>query len=327
MQQYYKPLRRLCRVLLISYLVIIVFLAVAGRFLQYRSSDEEITRFFNKQNQSIHLKYYNALGREIRYMYTDASPVKPTFLFIHGAPSSCSYYERFFSDTSLRNRANLAAVDRPGYGYSGYGEPEPDITRQAAMIKPILDSLRHAGRPVTIVAASYGTAIACRLAVDFPDAVDGLLLIGPALAPGEEKTYAVSYALESPFFEWAEPGMLHTADVEKFNHRAQLEKLQPRLKEIKVPVIYMQGENDGLIYTSNATYAKKQFSNAASLSVRMIPDRGHLLIYKEQNRIRHAMDEMAELSGQFFAERKDKGRGGDMQAGVKTLVSQNRSIQ
>jgi pimeloyl-ACP methyl ester carboxylesterase len=326
MQRYYKPLRRFLRVTLVIYIVLVVFLLVSGRFLQYRSSDDEITRFFAKQNQSIHLKYYNALGRQIRYMFTDDSPAKPTFLFIHGAPSSCSYYERFFSDTSLRNRANLAAVDRPGYGYSGYGEPEPDITRQAAMIKPILDSLRHAGRPVTIVAASYGTAIACQLAVDFPEAVDGLLLIGPALAPGEEKTYSVSYVLESPFFEWAEPGMLHTADIEKFNHKAQLEKLQPRLKEIEVPVIYMQGENDNLIYTSNALYAKKHFINAASLSVRMIPDRGHLLIYKEQNRIRHAMDEMADLSRQFFADRKVKDHRNDMQAGVKSLVLQSHLI-
>lgn len=326
MHQYWKPLRKLGWVILIIYLSLVLFLIIAGRFLQYRSSDEEITAFFRQKNQDIHIKYYTALNREIRFMYTDDHPAKPTFLFIHGAPSSCSYYERFFSDTSLRSRANLAAVDRPGYGYSGYGEPEPDIARQAAMIKPILDSLRHAGRPVTVVAASYGTAIACRLAIDFPESVDGLLLIAPALAPGEEKTYAVSYVLESPFFRWAEPGMLHSADVEKFNHRQQLENMRPRLAEIKVPVIYMQGANDDLVYTTNAAYAKNNLSNASSLSIRMIPDRGHLLIYKEQDRIRKTMDEMAELSGNYFACRKDKGHN-DLQASASVAASKPALVQ
>lgn len=285
------------------YLLLVIALMVGGRFVQFRSSDAEVQKYYNDRKLDININRYVALGREMRYLSTGNDTTKPTILFIHGAPSSSSYYRHFLNDTSLRATANLLAVDRPGYGYSGFGEPEPDMARQAAMIAPILQNIRKAQphQPVMIVAASYGTSIAARLQMDFPELADGLLLIAPSLAPGEEKTYWVSYLLESPLFSWAQPRMLHSANVEKFSHHHQLEQMRHRWHEIEVPVIYLQGENDDLIYTSNALFAQKHITRAKMLSIRMIPNRGHLLIYDEATRIRKAIDEMLGQSAGFFA--------------------------
>ena len=73
----------------------------------------------------------------------------------------------------------MYAVDRPGYGFSGLGEPVLSIQKQAAMIKPILDSLNKAGKPVIIMAESYGTSIACRMTMDYPGLVNGLVWLVP----------------------------------------------------------------------------------------------------------------------------------------------------
>lgn len=284
------------------YLLLVIALMVSDYFVQFRSSDAEVQQYYNDRKLDINIMRYVALGREIRYLSTGNDSTKPTILFIHGAPSSSSYYRHFLNDTSLRAKANLLAVDRPGYGYSGFGEPEPDMARQAAMIAPILQNIRQA-RPhqsIMIVAASYGTSIAARLQMDFPELADGLLLIAPSLAPGEEKTYWVSYVLESPLFSWAQPRMLHSANVEKFSHHHQLEQMRHRWHEIEVPVIYLQGENDDLIYTSNALFAQKHITRAKMLSIRIIPNRGHLLIYDEATRIRKAIDEMLGQSAVFF---------------------------
>ena len=288
----------------ICYLFLVVALLVSDRFIQFRSTDEEIRDHYASRKLPINIQYYKAAGRQMRYISTGNDPAKPVILFIHGAPSSSGYYRHFLSDTALRNLANLIAVDRPGYGFSGFGEPEPDIGKQAAMIAPILDSLNKGSRPVVVVGASYGTPIASRLLMDFPRIADGLLLIAPAIAPGEEKTYWVSYVLESPFFTWAQPRMLHSANVEKFSHEEELLKMQNRWNEIKVPVIYFQGKNDDLIYTSNARFAKKRITKSQSLSIRMIPNRGHLLVHDEAKRIKSAIFEMAILSEKYYAENR-----------------------
>ncbi len=286
------------------YLFLVVGLMVADRFIQFRSTDDEILRYYQSQKLTINIHYYQAQGRPMRYISTGSDPSKPVILFIHGAPSSSNYYRHFLSDTLLRKVANLIAVDRPGYGYSGFGKPEPDIGKQAAMIAPILDSLHKGTRPVVVVGASYGTPVASRILMDYPKLADGLLLIAPALAPGQEKTYWVSYVLESPFFTWAQPRMLHSANVEKFTHEAELIKMKNRWSEIKVPVIYFQGKNDDLIYTSNARFAIQNITNSESLSIRMIPNRGHLLVYDEAKRIKTGIVEMLGLSEKYYAENR-----------------------
>lgn len=286
------------------YVFLVAALFIAGRFVQFRESDEEVKSFYEKKQLGINISYYPSLDRDMRYVYTDDNPAKPTILFIHGAPSSSSYYRHFLSNPELRSKANLMAVDRPGYGYSGFGNPVPELETQAYMIRPILDSLHKNNHPVLVVAASYGTSIASRLAMDYPHLVDGLLLLAPSLAPGEEKTYDISYVLESPFFSWAQPGMLHSANVEKFSHKEELSKMLPLWSSIEQPVQYYQGQNDELIYTSNAGFAKKNLINALSLKIQMIPNRGHLIVHDEEARIEAAIYEMIEQSANYYATRK-----------------------
>ena len=302
-RRFKKSLRIFLKWIIGGYLFCVVAMLVADRFVQFRNSDTEILEYFVKKNQPIQIQYYTALGREMRFIYTENNPAKPVILFIHGAPSSSSYYRNYFSDPEIRSRAALIAVDRPGYGYSGFGDPEPDIAKQAAMIRPVLDSLQHSGRPVVVMGASYGTSIASRLTMDYPELVDGLVLVAPSLAPGEEKIYGISYVLESPFFRYVQPRMIHSANVEKFDHRRQLEAMEHRWHEIKVPVMYLQGANDELIYTSNATFARNHITNSACLDIEMIPGRGHLIAFNEQKRIKKALLSMLDLSEKFYAQR------------------------
>ncbi len=304
-----KILRIALKVVVGIYLFLVAGLMITDRFLQFRNTDEEIIRYYQTRKLPISIQYYQSQGRQIRYVTTGNDPLKPVILFIHGAPSSSSYYRHFLSDTLLRSAANLIAIDRPGYGYSGFGNPEPDIGKQAAMIAPVLDSLHKGTRPVVVVGASYGTPVASRLLMDFPTLGDGLLLIAPSLAPGEEYTYWVSHVLESPLFSWAQPRMLHSANVEKFTHEAELLKMENRWNEIKVPVIYFQGQEDDLIYTTNALFAKKKITASESLSIRMIPDRGHLLVYDEAKRIKTAIMEMIKLSEKYYTENRMKQSG------------------
>ncbi|MBX2924129.1 MAG: alpha/beta hydrolase [Chitinophagaceae bacterium] len=270
-------------------------LLVADRFIQFRMNDQEFREYFSQKGLHPTLGYYEKLSRKMRYA-SIGSDTTATLFYIHGAPSSLSYYKDYLSDSLLLRKASMFAVDRAGYGFSGLGQPETSIEKQVQLITPILDSLNQVHHPVIVVAASYGTSIACRLTMDRPDLVDGLVLLAPALAPGEEKVYWFSHLIESPALKWFIPRMLQTANAEKIHHREELTKMLPYWSNIRVPVIYMQGDKDGLIYTTNADFAKKHLTGAPYLDVQMIPDRGHLIAFSEKETIKNKIVEMIDLA-------------------------------
>jgi pimeloyl-ACP methyl ester carboxylesterase len=251
-------------------------------------NDNEVATYFQQKQVPSAIHYYETHGRKVRYIST-GQDTGATILFIHGAPSSSTYFKDYLSDSLLLQKAHLFAVDRLGYGYSGLAQPITSIQEQAAIIRPLLDSLQQVHHPVIVVAASYGTAIACRIAMDYPGLVDGLVLVAPALAPGEEKTYWFTPMIEGPLFHWSIPRMLQTANAEKIAHRSELEAMLPLWKNIHVPVNYLQGAQDELVYTSNATFAKEKLVNSPHVDIQLLPHRGHLIAFLEKTRIRNSI--------------------------------------
>lgn len=284
-----RKVARVSLMVLLSLLSMAVFLAY---YVQFRDSDRKLKKFFAEKRVPVSIGYYTSHNRSLRYLRAGSVQAKATILFIHGAPSSMSYFKNYLSNDTLLPQACMLAIDRPGYGYSGFGKPEPSIALQAAVIRPLLDSLQRARHPLVVVGVSYGTSIACRLAMDYPGLVDGLVLIAPSLAPGEERIYSIAYFIEHPWVKWLIPSMFVSANAEKLHHCQELEKMLPYWKNIRVPVAYLQGENDQLIYTSNARFAKDQLVHAPCLDVTMIPNRGHLIAFSEKDRIMRAILEM-----------------------------------
>ncbi len=283
------------RILLRTFLAIIGFLIVLllvfDRMVQFRMNDKDTYAWYHARNVDAHINYYKAEGRQIRYVQTGDNQ-KATILFIHGAPSSSSYWRIYMSDSILLTRATMYAPDRPGYGYSGLGKALPDIAAQAHALKVILDSLHQMHHPVVVVGVSYGGPIAARLTMDYPELVDGLVLLAPPIGPGREKLFWITYPIENPLLNWVVPRMLQSANTEKIHHKEELTKMLPLWQNIHIPVTYMQGEKDELVDTSNASFAREHLVNVPSLDVQMIPGRGHLIAFDEKARIEQAILDM-----------------------------------
>jgi len=275
---------------------LIVIVLLFDRLVQFRMDDKELTTWFHDRHIEPHIRYYEALGRKVRYMQV-GDQTKASILFIHGAPSSLSYWKAYLSDSTLLSRATLYAADRPGYGYSGLADPLPDISAQAAILKEILDSLHKAHHPIIVVGVSYGAPIAARLTMDYPELVDGLILMAPPLGPGQEEYFWFTYLVENPLIHWVVPRMLKTANREKVHHQEELTKMLPLWGRIHVPVMYLQGQDDGLVFTSNADFARAHLTNVPSLDIQMIPGRGHLIAFAEKNRVEKAILTMLDKVG------------------------------
>jgi pimeloyl-ACP methyl ester carboxylesterase len=291
----YRWARRTLRVMVVLIALFIIGCFIFDHYVQFRKSDEELKKIFAERSIDAKINYYTTHGRTLRYI-SSGNDSLPTLLMLHGSPGSISYYSGRLSDTSIRNNFKVYAVDRPGYGYSGLGDPEPSIEKQSEMIRPILDSLNKAKHPIIVMGGSYGASVACRLAMDHPELVDGLVLTGPALAPGQEKYFCFTYIIENGAIRWFIPRLFKSANTEKVHHKEELEKMLPLWKNIRVPVIYLQGENDNIVDTSNASFARQQLVNAPYLDIRFIKNRAHRLAQFEWPTIKESIMRMYQMT-------------------------------
>ncbi len=292
----YRWLRRALRVLLCLCILFIAACFVFDHYVQFRRSDKELTDIFRERNINASIHYYSSHGRTLRYIRSGEDSL-PVLLMLHGSPGSVSYYGGRLADSSIRKTFKVLAVDRPGYGYSGFGNPEPSIERQAAMIRPLLDSLHLSTRPIIIVAGSYGASVACRLAIDYPALVDGLVLTGPALGPGRESYYWFTPIIEHGAIRWFIPRLFKSANTEKVHHKEELERMLPLWKKIRVPVAYLQGEEDNIVDTSNAGFAREYLINAPYLDIRFVKGRQHRLAQFEWPLIKQSIFKVYDLVG------------------------------
>src|SRR5580692_7373886 len=92
--------RILIRIVLGGLIFLIVLLLVFDRFVQFRMDDKDLTDWFHSRHIQPNIGYYEARGRKVRYVGVGDSP-EATVLFIHGAPSSMSYWKGYLSDSVL----------------------------------------------------------------------------------------------------------------------------------------------------------------------------------------------------------------------------------
>lgn len=290
----YRWLRILTRIVIVLIGLFIIACLIFDHYKQFRKSDEELTEIFNSRNIDASINYYETHGRTLRYVSVGPDSL-PTLLLLHGSPGSMSYYSGRYDDSIISKTFRVFAVDRPGYGYSGLGDPEPSIQKQAAMIRPILDSLHKANRPIIIAGGSYGASIACRMAMDYPHLVDGLVLTGPSLGPGLERYFWFTSIIEHWSIRWFIPRIFRSANTEKVHHREELEQMLPLWKNIRVPVVYIQGENDDIVDTTNASFARQQMVNAPYLDIQFVKQRFHRLAQFEWPTIRNGIMQVYDI--------------------------------
>lgn len=103
----------------------------------------------------------------------------PSVVCLHGASANGREFDNVAA--ALDGQAQVAMIDRPGYGHSSRPAGASSLKRAAAFIA---DAMAAAGCGRSVVAAhSLGAATALRLALDRPDLVAGLVLIAPAACP------------------------------------------------------------------------------------------------------------------------------------------------
>ncbi len=218
----------------------------------------------------------------------------PAIVLIHGAGGN-----HLFWPFNLRRLPGyrVYAPDLPGHGKSA-GSPQPTIAAYAAAM---VDWLQKLGLEKTVlVGHSMGSAIAMRLALERPDLVTGLGLLGssarlavnPALIAGASQADTFSQAVDT-LIQWSF-SLSAPPDLTRLAARRMAEMppavlyndflacnsfdLSDRLAEIHCPALVVCGEQDKMTPLSQAEHLAR---NLPAGRLEVIPGAGHMLMLEQ----------------------------------------------
>ncbi|MBA4055418.1 MAG: alpha/beta hydrolase [Marivirga sp.] len=243
------------------FLSVVIFSVSLHSCMTFRMSQTEVDAYFKQKNTPATQHSYKIDHREIHYVKS-GNESKPLILFVHGSPGSLSAFIHFLTDTTLVDQALLISTDRPGFGYSNFGYGMASLKKQGEILKPILEKYKQ-NRPIILVGHSLGGPLIARMAIDFPELVDGLVIVAGSIDPELEPNETWFRApLATPFLSWLLPRSLRASNEEIYHLKPELEKMLPMWSSIKCPVIVIQGKKDSLVPAANADFARKMLVNA-----------------------------------------------------------------
>lgn len=219
---------------------------------------------------------YTVGKRQMRYVDVGRGPDKPLIVFLHGSPGDWRGWADFLTDPDLTQRAELIAVDRPGFGGSGAGDVERSLVQQARDIAPLLNRAAS-GRRVLLVGHSFGGPLAIRLAMDNSSKVTDLVILAGSIDPAMEQTAWYQYPADWPVISWMLPGVLVVTNREIRALKDELEAMLPLWPRVTQRVTVMQGGKDDLVPPENADFAQKMLTHATTLNIVRIPEMNHFL--------------------------------------------------
>jgi len=260
------------RITIYSLLIVIALNSFTScTVLQWRSSDIEIQEYFGEKKIPTEISYFDidSLGLKIRVQHIKQSNKNINIVFFHGSPSSLSAWNGYMNDTAFVKEAIIHAVDRPGYGYSNFGDEMTSIDTQAKVMSRLLDHYNLEN--VVAIGSSYGGPLAARLAYE-NNRVKGVVMISPAIDPNNEKKIWQSRFTQWWITRWLCPTGYRVAGDEKTVHAQELALIANDWNAVTVPVLHIHGDIDDIVPYENVDYTKKVFLN---IEVITTPNTGH----------------------------------------------------
>lgn len=269
-----------------------MLLALMDSCIQFRMSRGEIQEHLSKHRRTGTLEDYAwRKNKYIHYLHV-GDTAKPLVIFVHGSPGSLSAFIDFMTDSILLSKAQLVSVDRPGFGDSNFGYAEKSLAEQAKALRPVIEKYKNR-KPVFLVGHSMGGPVIVRMAMDYPELIDGLVIVAGSVDPELEPNETWFRApLATPLLSWMVPRSMRASNYEIYHLKPELQDMLPLWPQVKCRVKIIQGTSDNLVPPGNAIFAKKMLSQAKSVDLTMREGMNHFVPWEHPELIRTAILEL-----------------------------------
>lgn len=214
----------------------------------------------------------------------DGEP-KQLIVFVHGTPGSLSAFLRYVNDPLMRESFHMISVTRPGW-VDDADSKIASLKQQAEALQPLLQ-LDRSGKGAILMGHSYGGPVIARTAMDFKELVAGMVFVASTGDPElSGPRWYNRFAVVLPRFILG--SSLKGANAEIMPLRPQLEDMVPRWKELKLPVLIVQGDQDRLVHPGNADFIESMLVNSAVTTLQR-EGQGHFVLWEEAELIRDSM--------------------------------------
>jgi pimeloyl-ACP methyl ester carboxylesterase len=277
--------------LLIGYIFLFIISQILSSCLTFKVSQKEIDTKFAGYPMKPSQHQIEVQGAKMNYAEIGSDSLSVAF-FVHGSPGSWGGFIDFMKDTVLLKKVKMVAVDRIGFGDSDFGNAEKSLIVQAELLKPIVAKYKKSGKKIILIGHSLGGPMIARMAMDYPELIDNLIIVAGSIAPDlepNEKWFRVP-------MDFMPISILIPASFRASNHeilylKPELEKMLPLWKNIRQPVIVIQGGKDFLVNPKNADFAEKMLINAKSLKIVRIDTMNHFVPWSHPQLIKKAIEE------------------------------------
>lgn len=262
-------------------LIVLAALPLPYLLLNMRVSDKDAIAEF--KNKGLSLQPHTALihGHHLHYVST-GSDTLPTMVFIHGSPGSWYAFRDYLMDTVLQSRYHMISIDRPGFGYSDFGEGV-HLPEQAQIVATLIDSIRH-GRPVYLVGHSLGGTLVALAAAQRPESIDGLVLITGAMDTLTEPAERWRGFFIGRLTRYLMPGALRPSTEEEWWYKTEMYHYPDHLDRIHCRVYLLHAIDDQIVDISNVQYLKNAMP-LAIISVKQFETGGHFIPWNHKDSI------------------------------------------
>jgi pimeloyl-ACP methyl ester carboxylesterase len=279
--------RKILRRLLIGFLILIsVWLVFAQCSMKFRMSDSEAKEKFSKNNVDLITETIKVDGFDMHYAKT-GNDTFPTLFFVHGSPGGWKSFERYMQDKDLLSKYRMISVDRPGFGYSNFGDAK-NLDDQSRLISPLVKSFQN-GRPMYAIGHSLGGPMIVKLQVDNENLFKGLVFLAAAVDPDEEKPERWRFMVNGSVLQYFLPGAFRPSNEELVYLKTDLKYLDKEWDRITCPVWIIHGDKDTFVPVANVEYAKKKLTKAKSVEVKILPGAKHFIPWEQYDDIKEVL--------------------------------------
>jgi pimeloyl-ACP methyl ester carboxylesterase len=238
------------------FLSLLFFCWVSTSCIQFRLSEEEFVSTF--ENQEVLPKQADLIidSSNIHYVYTDQGRDE-LLVFVHGSPGSWSAFIDFFKNDSLLSRFDMVSIDRPGFGDSDYGMPEKSLEKQAYFLSKVIELFPQKNK--IMIGHSLGGPVIARIAMDYPNLTQGMVMVAPSIDPDMEKYEWYRTWIGTKIVGAMTPKDFWVSNEEILPLKEELQLMLPLWQKIIIPTVLVQGTKDILVPKENAEFARKMF--------------------------------------------------------------------